>query len=492
MLLYLVDHIKITTTVLKIFKEDHGILPHISVSNKAFAKEMSILENSRRWPKKGDKPRSDPTYYIERRKLVRKFTTHFDADRVNTESIRLLFKYAVDRDEVKRIWNIAIQAAKQDPVIIRKTQHLYLEGLLRFPIKLDMESDEGGWESSEGGVARYVEAMALPPIIYQNAANLADACAVMHTLREHKQPLNRETLLTLIKLSAKYGSSRTLNLLVPKLTHARWKPTPRELREILKLLPEESSTDYITQRLRIIGNPKPWIKHQQYLALLNHLRPWVANTQSCLVEYIRALGRCGATHEVCEEWSKLRDRGFQMADGGGMVKDGTLAAFITTLGMAGDIISVKRCFADIKSVKTTSMPQGPMFFAGLLSCRPSHSNPTFGQEYAYPLYEAVEGMAGVKKVMDKVLRRMRTGRLTTKWTRAEWFKANAIFYSATKIVRFVRRGDDLEWAENAVVELLGKAESDGSVPGGRVSVAVPWPAKLPDAPPLSLPPPVDM
>jgi len=460
-LLFLLDHVKLTTTILRLFHEDHGILPHISVSNKAFVKEMETLENRRKWGKRGDKPRTDPAYYIARRKLYRQFTKHFDADRVNAESIRLLFKYAVDRDEVKRVWNIAIQAAKRDPTILRKNQHFYLGALGRFPIQFE-DTDNDGQE------------LEFSSIVYQNVENLAELCGVLHTLKEHGLQPNRETLITLITASAMYGSSTTLNMLLPILMNSHWMPTPPEFRDILRMVPQEFSTDLITQRHRFQGNPRVWIQHQQKLVLSNYLRQFVGNSEACLVEYVRALGRCGATHEVWEEWSRLRGRGFRMVDGGKVVKDGTLAAFVATLGVAGDSTLVKRCFAELKAFKTTPISQTPVFLAGLLACRPTSFNPSLGQEHSYPLSEAVEGMIGESGVMEKVQRRMRGGRLNLHWSPLEKRMAKVVFDEADRQIRRVKNGEDLTWAGNAVMQLLDKVSRDGSVPGGSVSITVKW------------------
>ncbi|RPB23165.1 hypothetical protein L211DRAFT_300588 [Terfezia boudieri ATCC MYA-4762] len=460
-LLFLLDHVKLTTTILRLFHEDHGILPHISVSNKAFLKEMETLENCRKWRKKGNKPRTDPAYYITRRKKYRQFTKHFDTDRVNAESIRLLFKYAVDRDEVKRIWNIAIQAAERDPTILRKNQHFYLGALRCFPIQFeDIGNDEQELEPSS--------------IVYQNAENLAELYGVLHTLKEHGQQPNRETLITLMTVSAMYGSSNTLNILLPKLMKSHWTPTPREFRDILRMIPQEFSTDLISQHHKIQGNPKVWIRHRQKLMLSNYLRQFVGNSEACLVEYVRALGRCGATNEVWEEWSRLRERGFRMVDGGNAVKDGTLAAFVATLGVAGDAILVKRCFAELKAFKMTPMFQTPVLLAGLLACRPTSFNSGFGQEHSYPLFEAVEGMIGKSGVMETVQRRMRSGRLNRHWSWLEKRMAKVVFDEADILIRRVKSGEDITWAGNAVIELLEKVSRDGSVPGGSVSVAVKW------------------
>ena len=460
-LLFLLDHVKLTTTILRLFHEDHGILPHISVSNKAFLKEMQTLENCRKWRKKGDKPRTDPTYYIARRKLYRQFTKHFDADRVNAESICLLFKYAVDRDEVKRVWNIAIQAAKKDPTILRKSQHFYLGALRCFPIQFgNTGNDEQGLD--------------FLPMVYQNAENLAELCGVLHTLKQHSQQPNRETLVSLITVSAMYGSSITLNMLLPKLMNSHRRPTPPELRGILRMVPQEFSTDLITQRHRFQGNPRVWVQHQQKLVLSKYLRRFVGNNEACLVEYVRALGRCGATHEVWEEWSRLRERGFRMVDGGKVVKDGTFAAFVTTLGVAGDATLVKRCFAELKAFKTTPMFQTPVFLAGLLACQPTSFNPSLGQEYSYPLSEAVEAMIGESGVMEKVQRRTRRGRLSLHWSPLEKRMTKVVFDEADLQIRRVKKGEDLKWAENAVMQLLEKVSRDGTVPRGNVSIAVKW------------------
>jgi len=457
-LLFLLDHVKITTTILKLFYEDHGILPHISVSNKAFSKEMKTLENRRKWRRKGDEPRTDPTYYIARRKLYRKFTKHFDSDRVNAESIRLLFKYSVDRDEVKRVWNIAIQAAKRNPTILRKNQHYYLSALARFPIQYEDRRNDG-------------QELEPPPIVYQNAENLADLCGVLHTLKEHGQQLNRETLVALITVSTMYGSSTTLSMLLPKLLNSQWTLTPPELRNILRMVPQEFSTDLITQHHRLQGNPRVWVRHQQKLVLSNYLRQFVGNSEACLVEYVRALGRCGATHEVGEEWSRLRQRDFRMMGDGKVVKDGTLAAFIATLGVAGDATLVKRCFAELKAFKPTPVP---VILAGLLACRPTSFNSGLGQEHSYPLSEAVEGMIGVSGMIGKVQRRTLSGKLNLHWSPLEKHMAKIVLNEAERHIRRVKNGEDLAWAENAVIQLLAKVSHDGSVPGGIVSIAVKW------------------
>ncbi|KAF8423578.1 hypothetical protein EV426DRAFT_117691 [Tirmania nivea] len=422
---------------------------------------METLENRRKWRKTGDKPRTDPAYYIARRKLYRRFTKHFDADRVNAESICLLLKYAVDRDEVKRVWNIAIQAAKRDPKILRKNQHFYLGALSRFPIQFENSGNDR-------------QGLEFPPMVYQNTENLAELCGVLHTLKEYGQQPNRETLVALITVSAMYGSSTTLNMLLPRLMRSHWVPTPQELRDILRMVPQKFSTDLITQRHRFQGNSRVWVQHQQKLVLSNYLRQFVGNSEACLVEYVRALGRCGATHEVWEEWSRLRERGFRMVDGSKVVKDGTLAAFVATLGVAGNVTMVKRCFAELKAFKATPMFRTPVFLASLLACRPTFFKHHLGREHSYPLSEAVQGIIGESGVMERVQRRIRSGGLNLHWSPLEKRIAKVVFDEADRQIRRVKKGEDLTWAGDAVEQLLQKVSRDGSVPGGSVSIAVKW------------------
>ena len=458
-LFYLLDHIKKTTTVLRLFYEDHGILPHISVSNKAFEKEMARMEKSRKWPKDGDKPRTDPSYYIQRRKLYRAFTKHFDADRVNAESIRLLLKYAVDRDEVKRILYIAVQAAKRDPTVLGGTQHFFLDRFFnRYPTEL--EENVNTMENP------------IPPMAYQNAENLAELFGFVHSLKEHKQQLNRQALIYLTIACSTYGSSTALTLTLSQLLKSRWKPTPQELRKILRALPQCLGADLITQRHRIIGNPRIWIKYRQRVVLVEYLRRFVGNNQFCLAEYVRALGRCGASQEIWTEWGKLQQKGLQMCETGERVKPGTLAAFLSGLALAGDVFLVKKCFQELKASISTSEMR-PMLLAGLMACRPTRSNAGQAWKHAYPLASLAKENIRLNRVME----RMAQARLDSEWTDDQKAKARIIFAHAGRLIWCVKNGQDLQWAESAIVSLLKMvALSDGRVTGGQVNITVAWPA----------------
>lgn len=457
-LLYLLDHIKKTTTVLRLFYEDHGILPHISVSNKAFEKEVIRMERSRKWLKDGEKPRTDPSYYIERRRLYRAFTKHFDADRVNAKSIRLLLKYAVDRDEVKRILYIAVQAAKRDPAVLGENQHLFLDNLFkRYPTEL--EENANNMENL------------IPPMAYQNAKNLAELFGFVHCLKEHKQQLNRETLINLTIACSTYGSSTALTLMLSQLLKSRWRPTPPELRKMLRALPQCSGADLITQRHRIIGNPQMWIKHQQKIVLVEYLRGFVGNNQFCLAEYVRALGRCGASQEIWAEWGKLQQEGLQMCETGEKVKLGTLAAFLSGLALAGDVILVKKCFQELKAFIGTSEMR-PMLLAGLMACRPTRSNAGPEWKNAYPLASLVKDNIRPNRVMN----RMAQAGLDSGWTDEQKAKARIIFAHAGRLIWCVETGQDLQWAESAIVQLLGMvASNDGPITKGQVNTVVAWP-----------------
>ena len=457
-LLYLLDHIKKTKTVLRLFYEDHGVLPHISVSNKAFEKEVARMEKRRKWPKDGDKPRTDPSYYIERRRLYRAFTKHFDAERVNAKSIWLLLKYAVDRDEVKRILYIAVQAAKRDPAVLGRNQHFFLDNFFRrYPTEL--EGNVSNMESS------------IPPIAYQNAENLAELFGVVHCFKDHKQQLNRETLIYLNIASSTYGCSTALTLTLSQLLKSRWRPTPQELRKMLQALPQCLGADLITQRHRIIGNPIIWIKNRQRVVLVEYLRVFVGSNQSCLAEYVKALGRCGASQEIWAEWGKLQQKGLQMCETGKKVKPGTLAAFLSGLALAGDAILVKKCFQELKaSIGPSEMR--PMLLAGLMACRPTRTNAGPAWKHTYPLANLARENIRLNRVMD----RMAQAKLDSNWTEDQKAKAKIIFAHAGRLIWCVETGQDLQWAESAIVRLLEMPSSDGHITGGQVNIAEVWPA----------------
>lgn len=458
-ILFLYDHIWVTTTVLRLFFEDHGIHPHISVSNKALAKEMENINNSRKWPKpEGNKPRTDPTYYMARRKIYRKLTTHFDADRVNAQSIRLLLTHACDRDEVKRIMQITLQAAKRDPAVLRKNQHLFLEGLSKYPIEV--------WDIQDKG-----DNMTYTPEVYQKAENLAELCDFYHILKSRKQQPNRSFLISLITASAMHGSSMALNELIPELVRRHWKPEFRELRIILRALPRELGADLLTHRHRIIGNPIAWARKQQKSVLVQHLRQFVQDNEACLVEYVRALGRCGAGFEIWEEWSRLRRRGFCMVDGGKRVKDGTLAGFTAGLGEAGETVLARKCLAELGEFGGAQIT--PTFMAGLMASQPPRPGTRLQWILASPLTEIFKERVSPAKV----LARMRSGRMDTAWTVDEKERASITLQEVSNYKRRVQKGLDLVWAEDAVVKLLTAAESRDGANRPMISLTVELPKK---------------
>src|SRR5690606_11024055 len=89
-----------------------------SVSNAALEHDLKALAGAK----------SDDIH----RDVYQSYQSHFTASRINADSIRLLLRYARDRDEVKRILSIAVQALELRPEVLRKTQVDFLRALSKF------------------------------------------------------------------------------------------------------------------------------------------------------------------------------------------------------------------------------------------------------------------------------------------------------------------------------------------------------------------------
>ncbi|KAF8469120.1 hypothetical protein BDZ91DRAFT_782025 [Kalaharituber pfeilii] len=450
------NYLQDTRTVLRIFLAEHGMHPHISTSNKAFAHEMTKLENQRSYAKlkNGSRPEA---YFLARRKLYRQFTTHFDPERVNTDSIKLLLHYACDRDEVKRILNIALQATKRDPRILRKTQHLFLEGLLKFPIQYTESKSKQ-------------QSLQFPSIVHQNAENLADLCSLQQILRGHNEQMNRQFLVSLIIHAARYGNSVLSNGLLIRLDNSRWTLIPNELRSIFQAMPNQQGVDLITQRHRIVGNPKAWVKRQHNLLLVNKLRKYVGNSEHSLSEYIRALGRCGDSNEVWEEWSQLRKRGLRLDSSKSPVNQKILAAFAGAFDAAGDMVLLERYYTEIKA--STFDPLSTELTAGILSSLARRYNGIIGGVVFSLL------MQGTKEQdWGKAWYRLMSRKMNLELAAEDSTRVRHVFSEVGRSIKRVKTGEDLVWAEKALSALLRTVQRDGSVPGGCVSLAIAWPAK---------------
>ncbi|KAI5787057.1 hypothetical protein DFH27DRAFT_575044 [Peziza echinospora] len=448
-LMFMLDHNTLVKHTLRLYIADHKLLPDIKVTNKAFSMAMEQFEDSEEWQRQPDQFKRPWRYWKARNELYRTFTGYFDHDRVNTESIRLLLKYACDRDEVKRILRIVLQANDRDPSILRKTQHQFIESLRRFEIKLeDIEASEGNHNI---------------PLRSQHAAeNLAELLSFEQLLKKRGVALSRASLVSLISASAIHGSSTNLQRLIRKFLSASRSFQPRELRDLLReLLPNEHGADLLTQRHRIVGNRGTWAKHQQKHILLNHLRQFVGDDQRNLANYIRALGRCGDAEAIWAEWVELRNKDFKMNTEAEKVKDGTLAVFVSALGMTGDSRLAQICFTEAKQLagaRTT-----PTIIAGLMARHPSRT----GAER-----NILSVVAGEDTEWHKVLGKMLDSQVCPGWSMDELIVAQRVLKEVGTYNYYVKQGVDLKWAEKAVVGLLKSREG---LEKGCVSKRVRWP-----------------